>query len=140
MNIMALWESMDKSFQEGIVDRVSYINETQSPQDKRNNIYAYLSVCWPNWTVSSLRAMSISCCDIQHILYCLLPCTLQSCPTLCDPIDSSPPGSAVHGILQARILEWVATPFSRGSSQPRSPALQADSLLSDPDTRLGEVS
>jgi len=34
--------------------------------------------------------------------------SLQSCPTLCDPIDSSPPGSSVHGILQARILEWVA--------------------------------
>ena len=34
--------------------------------------------------------------------------SLQSCPTLCDPIDSSPPGSSVHGILQARTLEWVA--------------------------------
>ena len=43
----------------------------------------------------------------------------QSCPTLCDPVDCSPPGSFVHGILQARILEWVAIPFSRGSSQPR---------------------
>ena len=40
----------------------------------------------------------------------------------------SPPGSSVHGILQARILEWVTVPFSRGSSQPRSPALQANSL------------
>ena len=37
---------------------------------------------------------------------------LQSCPTLCDPIDSSPPGSAVPGILQARTLEWVAISFS----------------------------
>ena len=44
---------------------------------------------------------------------------LQSCPTLCDPMDCSPPGSSVHGILQARILGWVAFPFSRGSSQPR---------------------
>ena len=43
----------------------------------------------------------------------------QSCPTLCDPIDCSPPGSSLHGILQARILEWVAISFSRGSSQPR---------------------
>ena len=42
----------------------------------------------------------------------------QSCPTLCDPMDSSPPGSSVHGILQARILEWVAIPFFRKSSQP----------------------
>ena len=40
----------------------------------------------------------------------------QSCPTLCDPMDCSPPGSSVHGVLQARILEWVAIPFSRGSS------------------------
>ena len=40
----------------------------------------------------------------------------QSCPTLCDLMDCSPPGSSAHGILQARILEWVAIPFSRGSS------------------------
>ena len=51
----------------------------------------------------------------------------QSCPTLHDPMDYT-----VHGILQARILECVAIPFSRGSSQPRSPALQADSLPSEP--------
>ena len=44
----------------------------------------------------------------------------QSCPTLCNPMDCSLPGSSVHGILQARILEWVAIPFSRGSSQPRN--------------------
>ena len=43
----------------------------------------------------------------------------QLCPTLCDPMDSSPPGSSVHGIVQARILEWAAIPFSRGSSWPR---------------------
>ena len=43
----------------------------------------------------------------------------QWCPTLCDPMDCSPPGSSVHGILQARILEWVVISFSRGSSQPR---------------------
>ena len=43
----------------------------------------------------------------------------QSCPTLCDPMDCSPPGSSVHGILQARILKWVAISFSRGSSWPR---------------------
>ena len=42
----------------------------------------------------------------------------QSCLTLCDPVDCSPPGSSVHGILQARILEWVAISFSRVSSQP----------------------
>ena len=44
----------------------------------------------------------------------------QLYPTLCDPMDRSLPGSSVHGILQARILKWVAVPFSRGSSQPRN--------------------
>ena len=44
---------------------------------------------------------------------------LQSCPTLCNPIDGDPPGSLVPGILQARILAWIATSFSRGSSRPR---------------------
>ena len=43
----------------------------------------------------------------------------QSCPALCDPIDCILPGSSVHGVLQIRILEWVAMPSSRGSSQPR---------------------
>ena len=51
----------------------------------------------------------------------------QSCPTLCNPMDYT-----VHGILQARILEWVAFPLSRVSSQPRSPALQVDSLPAEP--------
>ena len=61
----------------------------------------------------------------------------QLCLTLCDHMDCSPPGSSVHGILQARILEWVATLFSRGTSQPDpgiepwSLALQADSLPSE---------
>ena len=44
----------------------------------------------------------------------------QSCPILCDPIDCSLPGSSVHGIFQAIVLEWVAISFSRGSSQPRA--------------------
>ena len=43
----------------------------------------------------------------------------QLCLTLCDPMDCSPPGCSIHGIFQARILEWVAISFSRGSSQPR---------------------
>ena len=56
--------------------------------------------------------------------------------SLCHPMDCTPPGSSVHGILQARILEWVAIPFSKGSSWPgiksRSPILQSDSLPSEP--------
>ena len=52
----------------------------------------------------------------------LLAESLQWCPTLCNPVDCSPPGSSVHGILQARTLEWVAEHFSRGSSWPRDGA------------------
>ena len=59
----------------------------------------------------------------------------KSCPTLCYPVDWDPPGSPVHGILQARLLEWVAIPFSRESDpgmEPRSSALQADCSVSEP--------
>ena len=60
----------------------------------------------------------------------------QSYLTLCDPMNCSPPGSSVHGLLQARTLEWAATVSSRDLPKtvikPRSPALQADSLLSEP--------
>ena len=60
----------------------------------------------------------------------------QLCMTLCDPMDCSPPGSSVHGILQVRILEWVGFPspgaLPNPGIEPRSPALQADSLLTEP--------
>ena len=68
----------------------------------------------------------VTACDSQYA--CKHAQLLQSCPTLCDPMDCSPPGSSVHGILQARIPEWVTIPFSRGSSWPRG-WTQADSLL-----------
>ena len=60
----------------------------------------------------------------------------QLCLILCDSMDCSPPGSSVHGILQARILEWVAILFSRDlphpGIEPRTPVLQIDSLPSEP--------
>ena len=67
-----------------------------------------------------------------HSVLCLVT---QSSLTLCNPVDCSLPGSSVHGILQARILEWVAMPSSRGSStgiEPRSSTLQADSSQAEP--------
>ena len=57
--------------------------------------------CWLVWTI------------------CMWVLVIQSCLTLCDPVDCSLSGFTVHSFLQARILEWVAIPFSRGSSQPR---------------------
>ena len=53
------------------------------------------------------------------ISVCMHAQVLQLCPTLCNPMNCSPPGSLVHGIFQARILEWVTMPSSRGSSWPR---------------------
>ena len=77
---------------------------------------------WVTFTFTYLALMSLS---FLHVVACVgmffllklnlslsLSKLLQSCPTLCDPIDSSPPGSAIPGILQARTLEWAAISFS----------------------------
>ena len=58
---------------------------------------------------------------VKDVRVCVCVCVwvVQSCPTLCDPMNCSLPGSSVHGILQAKVLEWVATAFSRESSRTR---------------------
>ena len=63
--------------------------------------------------VTELRELKDVACPWEEAVF-----IAQSCPTLCDPLDCSPPGSSVHGILQTRILQWIAIFFSRGSSQP----------------------
>ena len=65
---------------------------------------------WMDWE------FGVSKCKLLYVYMCSVD---QSCLILCDPIDCSPPDSSVHGIFQARILDWVAMPFSRGSSQLR---------------------
>ena len=94
-----------------------------------------------NWVVTSFKIVFFKACPVFHcfhsltlgsrggqVLYTAHPClwtfcspakSLQSCPTLCDPMGCSRPGFSAHGILQVRILEWVAIPFSRGSFWPR---------------------
>ena len=76
----------------------------------------------------SLAQDSVCVC----VCVCVCAKSLQSCPTPCDPMDCSPPGSSAHEILQLRILEWVAISFSRGSSWPRDwtclSCIEADSL------------
>ena len=76
-----------------------------------------LSFIWGKMrTAAWKRAPQIAQIDCsKEAVLCLVT---QSCPPLCK-MDCSPPGSSVHGILQARILEWIAMPSSRGSSQPR---------------------
>jgi len=70
-------------------------------------------------TLLPLETMSQPGRDLLRSFIEMKVLVAQSCPTLCDPMDCSLPGSSVHGILQARILEWVAIPFSRGSSQSK---------------------
>ena len=105
----------------------------------------YVGLIWPGFVFSMLETvwfnrvfglelwslnggMTSMCshfveCSLQ-IFHLTVPAVLavsvtQSCLTLCDPMDCSPPGSSVHGIFKARIPEWVSIPFSRGSSPPR---------------------
>ena len=73
------------------------------------------------WVVLSYQSMGKQLWHIQvHFLTAAAAKSLQSCPTLCNPIDGNPPGSSVPGILQARILEWVAISFSNARMHTKS--------------------
>ena len=68
---------------------------------------------------SGMEYVNAVYCHPAHLTYMQCECeseseseVTQSCPTLCDPVDYSPPGSSVHGIFQARVLQWVAISFS----------------------------
>ena len=77
------------------------------------SISAHLGACWKeNIHFTFPLALDLSLSSVPAKL-------VQSCPTLCNPMEPSPPGSSVHGILQARILEWVAISSPRGSCSPR---------------------
>ena len=94
------------------------------PDEKLQPFELRKSHCW------SYKCLSLVQNKLSHGLVVLagVLCakSLQSCPPLCDPVDFSPPGSSVHGILQARILEWAAISFSGDlpdpGIQPLSPA------------------
>ena len=101
---------------------------SQSPESLRQVVN--LASVWV-FAFSLLFGVISTCCWHSFLLWYAFPQTgfwlsarvcaksFQSCLTLCNPRGCSPPGSSVHGILQARILEWVAMPSSMGSSQPR---------------------
>ena len=88
----------------------------------RASVIRYLTILYysfkPNINPENCSQVHI---DVFCLKTSLCTCTtsVQLCPTLCKPMDCSPPGSSVHGVLQARILEWVAMPSSRGSYPPR---------------------
>ena len=101
----------------------------------KKQLHMVQSVVRPCSDFESIVSASVA---IFIVSFCIILkyCVSQWCLALCNPMVWSLPGSSVCGILQARTLEWVAIPFSRGSSQPRdqtrSPALQADSSPSEP--------
>ena len=80
-----------------------------------------------NWKAQRIRCSSLSyhlLCPCVCVCVCVCVCSVaQSHLTLCEPKNCSPPGSSVHGILQARILEWVTISFSRGPSRSRDRTL-----------------
>ena len=80
----------------------------------------------------------VCACVCACVCECVRACVLiaRSCPTLCDPMNCIPPGSSIHGILQAKILEWVAIPFSRGCPPRDRICMKEEPLLSDPPEKL----
>jgi len=78
----------------------------------------------PNTGIETMSpALQVDSLSLSHqgtILIVAAAASLQSCPTLCNPIDGSPPGSSVHGIFQARVLEWVAIAFSDFNCYPHA--------------------
>ena len=89
-------------------------------KDKQNKIFIFMGLVIINSPVSKKLNRGGS---LHHTCTSVITESesevVQSCPTLCDPVDCSLPGSSLHGFLQAKILEWVAISFSRGSSWPR---------------------
>ena len=87
----------------------------------RTHVFGIARQILNHWTTREVSWLSLLYSPknslIHHFIWCVL--VAQLCLTLWDPMDCSPPGSSIHRILQARILEWVASPFSRGSSWPR---------------------
>ena len=77
-------------------------------------LWRYGAFTWNEMRPSEIVQRS----SLDGSLHCSESEVAQSCPTLCDPVDCSLPGSSVHGIFQAIVLEWIAISFSRGSSQP----------------------
>ena len=97
-----------------IVDLHNCVSDVQQSEPV---IHTYIStpfkIFFPHRSLHSTVLYSI------YFIYAKWSEVTQTCLTLCDPMDSSLPGSFIHGIFQARVLEWVAISFSRESSQPR---------------------
>ena len=128
------------------ISRVSYIGGRALYHWATEEVQLSYNSNWLHWCKSKVIHMN-TILDHKHILVyleswcmmelmfqmnrsislffiiCVCVLVVQSCLTLCDAMNRSPPGSSVHGFLQARILEWIAIPFSTGSSWPKDQGL-----------------
>ena len=113
---------------------ISFSRRSSQPMDwtRVSRIVGRCFTIWATREVQIYGYLPGKACVSRCVHACMPVQSLQLCLTLCNPIDCNPPGSSIHGILQASILVWIVVPPSRGSSQPgikpRFPALQVDSL------------
>ena len=106
------------SFDSGGIDTIS----VDIRNEKSASQFLDLGNCFFSATIVTDNHTPVYLCLCVCVCVCIFVCSClvtQSCPTLCDFMDCSPPGSSVHRIFQARILEWVAISSSRESSRPR---------------------
>ena len=130
----SLWADRKKSSRHSVKyrklsRRTVFLEESLCARHMRSHRCAHLSLLFitdPSFILGCTEKLSrrtricfSSPLHSPNLEVLMLALVAQSHPTLCDPVDCSLPGFSVHGILQARILEWVAIPSSRGSSQPR---------------------
>ena len=109
------------------VNPTHQMHRSYPAQENRDSLNGGKSSKWLSWPRSWLQSHSLHKISLNNdnchtdclVHFCMCAKSFQSCPTLHTPMDYSPPGSSVHGLLQARILEWVAMLPSRGSTQPR---------------------
>ena len=114
-NIILHWCKNAKGHERGMIDSLVYLHTPLMKSCRWYRVERKLS--YFKWLTPSLLLIEIH--PNGKVKVWSESEVTQSCPTLCDPVDCSPPGSSVRGILQARILAWVAISFSRGSSRPR---------------------
>ena len=129
------WENSDNTIKHPEDNKFFQKGKTETCSAPECMLLQYTATCPPN-RISRIQSQylikgilkPIACgwCELKEatvkikFIYPEASRGAQSCPTLCDPMDCSPPGSTVHGNSQARILEWVAISFSRGASSPRN--------------------
>ena len=132
MDVMSRWYSTNTGIICLMVHIIEFLKYFSILAYLNENFYLKLAVFSCEYYHSWRKGKVLS---HQNDLYSEL-LVAPSCLTLCNPMDCSPAGSSVHGILQARILEWFAISFSRDSPdpgiEPGFPTLQAESLLSEP--------